>query len=124
MDGNAKDGTINLLELTDTKVTEVDGREGVFIPFRENGVKKYTFKSGKIAAFLNFFMMPKKDYKGNDYMVSRARTKHERGTNAYTEILGNAREYGQKDWKHPKYTKIKKPSVDEVVNKNEEDSPF
>jgi hypothetical protein len=115
-------GGLRLTALRGSEVIEHKGVEGLFIPFRANGLRKHITKTDKIDGYLNIFMMPRKDQFDNDWFVTRARTKTEGDQNINTEILGNLkylRSYVEED-DPDKKPKRGKPNADRVVN----DDPF
>lgn len=119
---NAITGGLRLTALRGSEVINHKGVEGIFIPFRANGLRKHITKTDKTDGYLNIFMIPHNDRFGNDWFVTRARTKSEGDQNVNTEILGNLkylRSYvGEDD--PDKKPKRGKPNADRVVN----DDPF
>lgn len=115
-------GSIDLLKLKGSQVIRHEEMEGIFIPFRKaKGVKKVIRQNGEAMAALNLFLFPKQDDWGNDYMVSRARTKEENENKVYSEILGNMAEIkeGKPSGTTPEPSYKNKPS-----NASSEESPF
>lgn len=92
-------GAIDLLKIRGSRIATIDNTDGIFIPFRLNGVV-YLKTEKKESAFLNWFGLPKKDNYGNDFMVARNRTADEVRDGTYSEILGNAKVLGGEK---PKY---------------------
>jgi len=119
-------GPLDLLKLRNSKITEVDGEEGIFIPFRNKGVKKLEYKNTQ--AILNIFCLPKQDEWGNSHMVTRMRTKEESSANTYTEILGNLMElkkgtkYGRRQSNNE--PQPQKPPTPDAEMSGGEDDPF
>jgi hypothetical protein len=117
-------GGLRLTALRGSEVINHKGVEGIFIPFRVNGLRKHITKTDKTEGYLNIFMIPHKDRFGNDWFVTRARTKTEGDQNVNTEILGNLKYLTSSsnsggydpDARPPKG----KPNADRVVN----DDPF
>lgn len=120
---NAITGGLRLTALRGSEVIEHKGVEGVFIPFRTNGLRKHVTSSGKTDGYLNIFMIPHKDRFGNDWFVTRARTKTEGEQNVNTEILGNLKYLTSNSGSggyDPDERPKNKPNADKVVN----DDPF
>lgn len=118
---NALSGGLELTALRGSEVIKHKDSEGLFIPFRSNGLQRIISKKGnKIKAFLNIFIQPYKDNYGNDYMVSRSRTEKEATEKAYTELLGNIRTVKKSVNTTPD---VEEPPRSQPQKNNEED-PF
>ena len=83
-------GHLNLLKLRGSKSVEIDGEEGVFIPYKKvgTGVTKVENDKG-IQANLRVAIIKYKDAYGHDFMAVRAKTAWEFKNNKATEIFGN-----------------------------------
>jgi len=83
-------GHLNLLKLRGSKSVEIDGDEGVFIPYKRvgTGVTKMETEKG-LQANLRVAIVKYKDPYGNDFMAVRAKTAWEFKNKKATEIIGN-----------------------------------
>lgn len=83
-------GHLNLLKLRGSKSVEVDGDEGVFIPYKKVGTGVTKMESDKgLQANLRVAIIQYKDNYGNDFFAVRAKTSWEYKHNKATEIFGN-----------------------------------
>ena len=120
-------GSLDLLKLRNSKIVEVDEDEGIFIPFRNKGVKKLEYKN--VQAMLNIFCFPKEDNWGNSHMVTRTKTKEESEAKAYTEILGNLKvlrkgaKFGRRTGGTNEPSQQKPPTPDAEMSSDDND-PF
>lgn len=83
-------GHLNLLKLRGSKSVEIDGEEGVFIPYKKVGIGVTKMETDKgLQANLRVAIVQYKDLYGNDFMVIRAKTSWEFRNKKATEIFGN-----------------------------------
>lgn len=83
-------GSLNLLKLRGSKSVEVDGEEGVFIPYKKIGTGVFKSETDKgITANLRVAIVQYKDTYGNDFMAIRAKNAWEFKHKKPTEIFGN-----------------------------------
>lgn len=110
---------VNLLKLKGVEEIRRDGKQGIFIPYRENVIYR-----GRDSAFIQFYMLQKLDRFNNPYMVARSLTKEERDRNAPLTFLGNAN-YDQnnkpKREKQPKKQQAKKRDLNNYKKYTDED---
>jgi len=76
---------VNLMKLEGTEEIIHKDQLGIFVPYDSNNVYR-----GKASAYIQFYMLQKKDRYNNPYMVARSLTKQERKNKTPLTFCGSA----------------------------------